>query len=151
MEILRAELEDLGRILEVQRLAYWQQALLCNDFKIPPLTETLEEAREAYSGFILLKAVGQNGEIAGSVHGRPDGDTCHVGRLFVHPGCQGRGLGTRLLLEIEAACPKPRYELFTSDRSVSNIRLYERMGYVRFREADHPAGYRLVYMEKCLS
>jgi ribosomal protein S18 acetylase RimI-like enzyme len=148
VQILRAGLEDLPILLEVQRLAYQQQALLCNDFTIPPLTETLIEAREACSKLILLKAVDEKGVMIGSVRGRPEGGTCYIGRLFVHPDCQGQGLGTRLLLEIEAACPFPRYELFTSHLSVDNIRLYERLGYVRFKETDDPAGYKLIYMEK---
>jgi GNAT superfamily N-acetyltransferase len=150
MRIERAEFEDLQTILLLQRLAYQSQARLCSDFSIPPLTETLEEVRSVYPSLVMLKAVDENGVIIGSVRGRPDGDTCLVGRLFVHPEHQGKGLGTRLLLEIEASCPKPRYELFTSNLSVDNIRLYERMGYVRFKEESHPTGYKLVYLEKIL-
>ena len=148
MRIEKAEFDDLHVILTVQYLAYQSQAQLCNDFAIPPLTETLEEAIKVFPALVMLKAVDGNSAIVGSVRGRPEGDTCHVGRLLVHPEYQGRGIGTQLLLEIEAACPKPRYELFTSNLSVDNIRLYERMGYVLFREEDYSAGYKLVYMEK---
>ena len=147
MDILKAESQDLNVLLTVQCLAYQTQAQLTNDFSIPPLTETFEDAQSDLNRLVFLKAV-DNGRIVGSVRGRPEGDTCYVGRLFVHPDYQGKGIGTRLLTEIEAACPKPRYELFTSDKSIDNIRLYKKTGYVRFRQDDHPNGYKLVFMEK---
>jgi GNAT superfamily N-acetyltransferase len=147
MEIQRAETKDLDQLLEAQRLAYRDQALLVNDLLIPPLVETVADIERDFPVLVILKAV-VGGRLAGSVRGRPEGDTCHGGRLFVLPQYRSGGIGTRLLREIEAACPKDRYELFTSDRSIDNIRLYEREGYVLFRETDHPAGYRLVYLEK---
>jgi GNAT superfamily N-acetyltransferase len=150
MRVEKIELNDLQAILALQYLAYQSQAQLCNDFAIPPLTETLADAIKVFPDLVMLKAIDDNGAILGSVRGRPEGNTCHVGRLFVHPEYKGRGLGTQLLLEIEAACTKPRYELFTSNLSVDNIRLYERMGYVRFREEDYSTVYKLVYMEKYL-
>lgn len=146
--ILKAVFEDLPRILAIQHMVYQSQARLNNDFSIPPLTETLQDLEQAFATVILLKAVTDDSTIVGSVRGRPDGDTCHVGRLFVHPDLQGKGIGTHLLTTIESFCPKPRYELFTSNKSVDNIRLYERTGYVPFKEIDTPAGYKLVYMEK---
>lgn len=147
MDILRAKPEDLEQILSVQHLAYQSQARLNNDFSIPALVETLEEIKRDFPLYVVLKAVDE-GRIVGSVRGRIDGGTCLVGRLFVHPDYQGKGLGIRLLTEIEAACPISRYELFTSDKSVNNIRLYERLGYVRFGESDVPAGYKFIFMEK---
>lgn len=148
MVIQTVETEDLPQILEVQHLAYQEQARLCNDFEIPPLMETLEVVRKAFPSLTILKAVNEEGVIVGSVRGWSEDDICHLGRLFVHPLHQGRGIGTALLSAMEAACPKPCYELFTSNLSIDNIRLYERMGYTRFREEPHPAGYQLVFMEK---
>lgn len=149
--IMRAVFEDLDAILAVQRQAYQEQARLNNDYSIPPLTETLEDMEKAFGKVVMLKAVLHDSLIIGSIRGLPDGDTCHVGRVLVAPEYQGQGIGTLLLKAIEEACPKPRYELFTSNKSVDNIRLYERAGYVRFKESDMlEAGYRLVYMEKLM-
>jgi GNAT superfamily N-acetyltransferase len=148
MLIQKAETADLPRILEVQRLAYQEQAWLCNDFEIPPLTETLGEVLRVFPSLVMLKAVDDNGDIVGSVRGRPEGGTCHVGRLFVHPDHQGTGIGTRLLREIEKECPCPRYELFTSSKSLKNLRFYEYYGYRRFAEKPYSPEYAMVYMEK---
>ena len=44
--------------------------------------------------------------------------------------------------------PNQRYELFTSTRSISNIRLYERLGYIKFKEAVSQE-LQFVYLQKC--
>ncbi|MCC8193144.1 MAG: GNAT family N-acetyltransferase, partial [Deltaproteobacteria bacterium] len=70
--------------------------------------------------------------------------------LMVSPEHQRQGYGSRLLAAIETAWPHQRYELFTSDRSIANIRLYEKTGYRFFREKLIRPGLRFVYMEKVL-
>lgn len=69
--------------------------------------------------------------IVGSVRGRREGDTWHIGRLVVAPDRQGEGLGSRLLRVIEAAAEDGIgiCALFTGERSDANLRLYARHGY----------------------
>ena len=50
----------------------------------------------------------------------------------MHPDQQHKGYGKRLLLGIEKYFQEKQFELFTSTRSVANIRLYEKMGYEAF-------------------
>jgi len=45
-------------------------------------------------------------------------------------------------------CPHSRYELFTSDKSVRNIKLYERLGYKIFKTVDAAQDLKFVYIEK---
>jgi ribosomal protein S18 acetylase RimI-like enzyme len=74
-----------------------------------------------------------------------------VGRLIVHPDLQRQGIGSRLLLGIEACFPDvARFELFTGDRSEATIRLYERLGYRVFRREAQTTQVNLVFMEKCV-
>jgi len=94
-----------------------------------------------------LKAV-LDGEIIGSVRAYADGDTVYIGKLMVHPDRQGKGLGKCLLTAIERKLHRKRFELFTSNRSERNLRLYEKSGYKRFREETNEAGITFVYMEK---
>lgn len=113
----------------MQLLAYQSEAKLLNNYAIPPLLETLEEVEKEYQAGIILKAVDEENRIIGSVRGFVKENTLFVGKLIVHPEHQGKGFGTALLLELEKVCPQPRMELFTSDKSIKNIRLYERLGY----------------------
>lgn len=60
-----------------------------------------------------------------------------------------KGMGTKLFLEIENQYPNHRYELFTSTKSISNIRLYERLRYKIFKDETVSLELQFVYLEKC--
>ena len=147
MQIVKAERRDLPAILALQRIAYQSEAVLLGTDDIPPLKQTLEEMSDEFDEGLILKGV-LDGTIVGSIRASSDGQTCYVGKLIVSPEHQRRGYGAQLLAEIEKVWSHPRYELFTSDRSSGNIRLYERAGYTLFREQLIRPGLRFVYLEK---
>lgn len=148
IQIVEAKLTDLRAILELQYLAYQSEAELVGDYSIPPLKQTLDEVVLEFQEGILLKAFDGMGRIIGSVRGTVKDDTLYIGKLIVHPDYQGQGTGTRLLREIEHIFPWERYELFTSSRSLKNLALYRRMGYVRYKEREIAPGLKFVYLEK---
>lgn len=148
MIITKVERVDLKQILKLQYLAYQSEAKLLNNFSIPPLKQTIEEINQEYEKSIFLKATDENGNIIGSVRAFTDKNTAYIGKLIVHPDKQGQGIGTKLLLKIEQECRVARYELFTSNKSIRNIRLYERLGYVKFKEQKISGKLKMVFMEK---
>ena len=146
--IAPARVDEAGQILKLQRLSYRTEAALYDDWTLPPLTQTLRELLEQYDDHAIL-AARLGDEVVGSVRARLKDGTCYVGRLVVHPRLQRRGLGTRLMREIEASFPAARrYELFTGHLSEGNRRLYRRLGYQEFREEAIPPSLRLVFLEK---
>jgi GNAT superfamily N-acetyltransferase len=148
MKILKAQYSDLQNILELQFLAYQSEAELLNNYEIPPLKQTISEIQNEYINGVILKAVDDCGNIIGSVRAHRDSETAYIGKLIVHPEHQKKGIGTALLREIETFCPATRYELFTSDKSLDNIRLYEKAGYRCFKEQVMTPTLRLIYLEK---
>ena len=86
--------------------------------------------------------------IVGSVRARKEKDTAYIGKLMVHPDYQCCGYGSKLLSEIEKSFPDSRYELFTSTRSINNIRLYKKLGYKEFEEKKIDDELVFVYLEK---
>ena len=146
--IKRAEYKDLQEILNLQYLAYQSEAELFGSKDIPPLKQTLDEVIEEFNTGIILKLTDENGTIIGSVRATEKNGTVYIGKLMVHPYHRCKGYGSKLLSEIESCYPDKRFELFTSTRSVDNIRLYEKVGYKIFDRKPVDDELVFVYMEK---
>jgi ribosomal protein S18 acetylase RimI-like enzyme len=148
IEIFQAALEDSDEILALQKLTYQSEAQIYNDWNIPPLLQTTEEIREEFKTHMFLKAVSGH-SIIGSLRARIVGNTCHIGRLIVHPEWQNRRTGTRLMTEMEKIYSKvSRFELFTGSHSIKNLRLYHKLGYQEFMRESLSSKVELVYLEK---
>lgn len=148
LEIIQAIFEDAIETLDLQKLAYQSEAQIYGDWTIPPLLQTLEEIRDEFDTHLFLKAVSKN-SIIGSVRTRIIGDTCHIGRLIVHPKWRNRGIGTRLMAEVEAMNQDAvRFELFTGSHSIRNLSFYHKLGYKEFRRERLSKQVELVYLEK---
>ena len=129
MNIIHADKKDLPEILLLQKLAYQSEAILNNDFNIPPLHQTLADIEIQYESYTILK-LSLDGLLVGSVRAVSEGAICNIGRLAVHPEYQGKGLGSALLKEIERKFPHcEEFRLFTGVKSIRNISLYTRLGY----------------------
>ena len=146
--IKKIEHSDLQEILQLQYLAYQSEAELFGSRDIPPLKQTLDEVVEEFKSGVILKMVDDNNTIIGSVRAQERNGTVYIGKLMVHPDRRHKGYGTRLLSEIEKCFPDKRYELFTSTRSLDNIRLYQKLGYSIFARKAVNDELEFVYMEK---
>ena len=148
MEILLAELQDCEKIIQLQKLAYESEAQLYNDWTLPPLLQTADSLRQELETSLILKAVEGN-KIVGSVRAKLVEDTCHIGRLIVHPNFQGKGIGSTLLQHIEKRFSHAaEFELFTGSKSENNIRFYLRNDYKISRTQNLTENTSLVYLVK---
>ena len=148
MIIEPAQLEDAEEILALQKLAYLSEAEIHDDYTIPPLHQTLEEAEAEFKDQHVLKATVE-GKIIGSVRAYMRAGTCFVGKLIVHPDVQNQGIGTQLMHEVEGCFPKAeRYELFTGHKSERNLYLYQKLGYRPFKRRRINDKLTLVFLEK---
>lgn len=148
MLITNAEPSDLQKILDLQYLAFQSEAIIHNNFNIQPLLQTLAELRIEYENGIILKAIDSNDTIIGSVRGYTENNTLYICKLMVHPEHQCKGIGSQLLYAIEQYFPKYRYEIFTSEKSIKNLHLYESKGYQRYMEKMITPELKLIYLEK---
>jgi ribosomal protein S18 acetylase RimI-like enzyme len=149
MEIVISDalIGDLAEILALQKVCYYQEAEIINDFTIKPLLQTINEIGRDLQEQVILKAVLEN-RIIGSVRAFEKEGSCHIGRLIVRPDHQNQGLGKRLMNEIESLFKVKRYELFTGSMSVKNIFLYNKLGYREFKQEITNGEYHLVYLQK---
>lgn len=149
MKILRADQEDAQFILDIQKVAYLSEAKTYNNFQIEPLTESLYQMKEDFQKKIFLKAI-LNGEIVGSVRGYEGENTCYVERLMTHPDYQKRGIGKNIMIELEKYFPScKRFQLYTGSLSLGNIRLYESLGYKKYKIEIIRENIEFVFLEKC--
>lgn len=148
MEICRATENDLPDILDLQYLAYQSEAALFGSKDIPPLKQTLDELTDEFNNGVILKLMTEDDTIIGSVRANLKDETAYIGKLMVHPDYRHKGFGSKLLTEIENYFPKTRYELFTSTKSLDNIRLYQNNGYEIFDQKEINDELVFVYMQK---
>lgn len=148
MVIERALVSDAEKILLLQKLAFRSEAEFYADYSIEPLHQSLADLEEQFADHVVLKAVA-GGRIIGSVRALVRGGTCIIGKLIVHPDWQNRGLGKRLMGEIEKYfATVRRFELCTGYKSTKNIRLYESLGFRSFKMKPVSENLSLVFMEK---
>nr|WKN34897.1 GNAT family N-acetyltransferase [Tunicatimonas sp. TK19036] len=148
MTILESTRNDLLSILELQKVCYWQEAEIYDDFVIPPLTQTLASITHDFEQQVILKAESEK-TIVGSVRGYLEGETCKIGRLIVHQDFQNKGIGAQLMRAIEERFAEAQmYELFTGHLSAKNLYLYKKLGYTAFRQERVNNRLELVFLEK---
>lgn len=144
-----AEKRDVPEILALQKVAYQSEAEIYGDESLPTLQQTLPEIEHDFDRMIFLKAV-VNGKIIGSIRGLVDGSTGHVSRVIVHPYFQRRGIGRKLVGEMEKAFPPQvtRLEGFTGHKSKRNLYIYGKLGYKVFKTEPFSSTIQWVYIQK---
>lgn len=148
MKIIQAGRNDIVELYHLQLLSFESEAEMIGSREVPALQETQEQFTQDFKHWITLKMVNDDGTIVGAVRYRAAEEVVEVGRLMVHPRYRNRGLARQLLSAVDEACPAETKELYTCTKSWINIRLYEKMGYKRFKEHREDNGLSFVYMRK---
>jgi ech hydrogenase subunit C len=169
---LRADKSDAPEILALQKISYQSESELYGDDSLPALHQTLQELEHDFERapdrvaaladshgtagnghheadqIVFLKAV-VNGKIIGSARGFALGETAYIRRIIVHPYFRRRGIGRRLLKEIEKAFPEvKRFEAKTGHNSKRNLYQLTKGGYQLFRTEPFTPNINWVYLQK---
>lgn len=144
IRIEEAKKSDAKRILHIQKEAYRSEAEIYDDYKIPPLTQTLSEIESDFDShnFYVAKL---NEEIIGSVNLKVESNIGFIGRLIVIPKMQNLRIGTMLMDYAESSHTNlDAFELFTGHRSIRNLTFYRKRGYIEFKR--QPVHDKLVFV-----
>lgn len=135
---------DAAELLVLQRCCWVAEAVANDTLDIPALHETLDEV-VAWLAEWSTWCLRADGRLVGAVRARREGSTWEIGRLMVAPDQSGRGIGRWLLRHAEDHAPAGvrTLTLFTGARSVRNLAMYERAGYVRTGDPAPPNAVRL--------
>jgi ech hydrogenase subunit C len=144
-----AEKRDVPEILALQKIAYQSEAELYGDDSLPGLQQTLPEIEAEFDQAVFFKAV-VNGKIVGSIRGHLDGSSARFTRCTVHPYFQRRGIGRRLIVEIEKAWPPEvtRFEAIAGHKSRRRIEIYQNLGYRPYKIEPYLPAIEWVHLEK---
>jgi len=149
VKIKKVKEEDLKDILELQKLAYKSEAEIYGDFSIQPLIQTMEEITDEFKNYVFIKMINDEEKIIGSVRAKCVGKTCFIGKLIVNPDYQNEGIGKSLMAEIEKQFTNAdNFELFTGNKSLKNIYLYQKIGFKIFKKEQINQKLELVYLRK---
>ena len=140
---------DLDPLLQLQRKAFHGQALIYNDFTLPPLMQTINDLTEEFKRKTFYKAV-LDGKIIASVRCFIKDHTLYIEKLIVDPDMQSNGIGTCIMLELESrySGSVDRYQLSTGHKSARNLHLYTKLGYKEIRQERLNDTCNLIVMEK---
>jgi ribosomal protein S18 acetylase RimI-like enzyme len=149
IEIKQARVADAEEVLALQKLAFETESQVYGHCAIPPLTETLERITKEFKDKRVLKAMNDE-KIVGSIRAYRWEGTCYLEKLVVHPSFQGKGIGTRLMQEMEKlfADRVERIQLSTDYKSERNVSMYKKLGYKIYKTQELSNGGSFVYMEK---
>jgi ribosomal protein S18 acetylase RimI-like enzyme len=148
MKIEVCKKNDLLEILELQKLCYQESAILHENNKIQPLTQSVGSIENEFESGTIFVLKDDNKNIIGSIRGSVENNICHIYKLIVHPTFQNKGYGALLLKHIEdsySCCTK--YSLFTAKKIEKNIGFYSKYGY-KIIDEKLQGDMWFVYMEK---
>ena len=169
---LRADKTDAPELLALQKVAYQSEAEIYGDDSLPALQQSLEDLQNDFDRqpgretlvlgargtaedlkdqtdrVVFIKAV-VNGKIIGSIRGYAIDDTAYLSRMMVHPYFRRRGIGRRLLDEIEKAFPQVRrFESKTGHQSKRNLFQMAKRGYQVFKTEPFTPTINWVHLQK---
>jgi ribosomal protein S18 acetylase RimI-like enzyme len=77
-------------------------------------------------------------------------NTLYLEKLIVDPDFQNRGIGTKMMTEIEQSYSSSvnRHSLFTGHESEKNLHIYDKAGYMEIRRETIGDDLKLIFMEK---
>jgi ribosomal protein S18 acetylase RimI-like enzyme len=143
-----ADRTDMKELFNLQRSAFESEAEMIGSRDIPALKESYEHFCEDFDNWTVLIMRDVSGRITGAVRFRKTDDHIDIGRLMVAQEHRNKGIATGLMYAVEEVSEAGTFELFTSSKSYTNIKLYEKLGYRAFMEKPGPEDYSFIFMRK---
>lgn len=122
--------EDLLELLAIQKAAFMRYTDHLLPEQIPPLNETIEEVKKDFNSKRIIIAE-TDGRIAGSVRFSVKAGVCFLERLSVSPDLQEKGIGKKLVKEVEKRAGKQAHKIYLETGLLANnlLMFYTRLGY----------------------
>lgn len=115
LEVRTVAASDAGELFTLRRAAFVTEAQQYNDPHIPPLTQTFDELKaDIASPEVITLAAWAGHRMVGSIRVHLEQGKAVLGRFAVAPDLQGKGIGSRLVVEIVPRLPDGIKEIWVS-------------------------------------
>ena len=141
--IRSATADDVARIGAIARAAYAKYAPRIGREPAPMVADY--DAEIAAHHVVVIEAAGK---VCGYMVAWPEADAYFIDNIGVDPGCQGDGLGRRLIEHATAQATRlrlPALRLYTNALMTENLSMYAHFGFVETHRAIE-SGFHRVYM-----
>ena len=107
---------------------------------------------EPYETELAVVVRGPHGEVVGGLLGHVRWRWLYVSKLWLPETLRGRGIGTRVMREVEAYANRRQcIGVFLDTFEYQALPFYEKLGYEQFGTLEgYPPGYRQFYLRKTL-
>jgi GNAT superfamily N-acetyltransferase len=152
IRFVKAGIEDADLLTEIQKRAFDDdsQRFAGRPAGGPPGYDSVGWTLWAMKAGIYFRILAGNRVVGGLILFDMHKRHFNLGRIFVDPGWQNRGIGAQAVRFVEKAFPYvTRWSLDTPEWAVRNHHFYEKLGYVKVGE-EIPTGidFRLYLYEK---
>jgi ribosomal protein S18 acetylase RimI-like enzyme len=104
-----------GELFTLRRAAFVTEAQQYDDAHIPPLTQTLDELKQDLERDDVVTLAAWSGHrMVGSIRVALEQGKATLGRFAVAPDLQGKGIGSRLVMELVGYLPEGIKEVWVS-------------------------------------
>ncbi|OPY34278.1 MAG: Acetyltransferase (GNAT) family protein [Methanomassiliicoccales archaeon PtaU1.Bin124] len=149
VEVVKAELSDARLLTSIQAEAFDHEADLfrMETDKGPAGYDSVDWTRAAIETGNMLKIIKGTEVIGGILITLLKEGKARLNRIFVDPGQQGKGAGSRAIQILRKMYPEIKtWELDTPSWAVRNQRFYERNGFVREGHTLEPSTGFILYI-----
>jgi RimJ/RimL family protein N-acetyltransferase len=151
VRIKRTKLDEVEKLLAIQKEAFAEDYVLYEDHDSTPVNETAEKLMENIERFFHY-TIWLGNDIIGAIDIRPlDDSRLRLSKLFLGTEFQNKGLGSKLIKLIESEFPLIKdWSLYTPYLNKRNHHFYEKLGYIKIGEVQITEKLQLFKYEKIL-
>ena len=150
LKIIRLQIkkdEVVLEVLELQKVSYAVEATLINYFNIPFSHQDVEDLKK--SGETFIGCMEDNRLIGVLSYEKSKEGSIEIGRLVVKPNAFRKGVGTRLVKELDFNEPNAKIiRVTTAKANYPSIHLFQKLGYSLTEEFKTSDGLAMVRLSK---